>query len=209
MPRRLGARAVLHQGVDHHVADQMDLLVGHPLAPQVARPALLGAEEQIADRVGQDPVDLLGHAAVEAAQAGLDVHQRDAQLHGDQAAGDRAVHVAHHQHRVRPVLEQHRLEALHDLGGLLRVRAAADAEVQIRLRDSELPEEQVAHVRVVVLSGVHEQRLDAGAGCEGLHQRSHLHQIRARAHHVHDLHGRASSATTRRISPAYSRASEE
>jgi hypothetical protein len=193
---------VLHQGVDHDVADQVDLLPGDALALQIPRTARLGAEEQVADRVREDPVDLLGHAAVEAAQAGLDVHQRDAQLHGDQAAGDRAVHVAHHEHGVRPVLEQHRLEALHDLGRLHRVRAAADAEVQVRLRDSELPEEQIAHVRVVVLPRVHEQRFDFGARCEGLHQGGYLHQVRARADHVHDLHRPPLVATTPRISSA-------
>ncbi len=36
----------------------------------------------------------------------------------------------------------------------------ADAEVDVRLGDAELPEEQVAHLLVVMLAGVDQQRID-------------------------------------------------
>ena len=58
---------------------------GDSFAPQVLHPARLGHEQPVADRVGEDAVDLLGHGAVEAAQARLDVGHRDAQLDGRQA----------------------------------------------------------------------------------------------------------------------------
>ena len=69
------------------------------------------------------------------------------------------------------------------------MRGAPDAEVQVRLRDSELMEEEIAHVRVVVLAGVDQQRLDAVETGIGFHQRRNLHQVGTGAHDVQDLHG--------------------
>ena len=50
--------------------------------------------------VGDDPVDLLGHRAVEAAQAGLDVGDRDAHLGRGQRRGQGRVDVAGDDHEV-------------------------------------------------------------------------------------------------------------
>ena len=67
---------------------------GDALAREVLAPAALGHEERVGDRVGQHAVDLLGHRAVERAQPGLDVRDRDPLLHRDERARDRAVDVA-------------------------------------------------------------------------------------------------------------------
>jgi hypothetical protein len=111
------------QRVDHRVAHVVDRGLGHALGQQVL--ARLGRvdEQQIRHRVGDDPVDLLGHRAVEAAQAGLDVPDRDLQLGGHQRRRDRRVDVAGDQDDVGLVLEQQRLEPLHHARGLLRVGA--------------------------------------------------------------------------------------
>ncbi len=64
------------QRVDHQVADEMHPVGRDALACEVVVGAALGRVEQVGDLVGQDAVDLLRHAAVEAAQPGLDVHHR-------------------------------------------------------------------------------------------------------------------------------------
>ena len=97
-----------------------------------------------------------GMRAVEAAQARLDVDHGHALLDRDQRAGQRGIHVAHHQHRGRPLPVEHRLEAAHDLGGLHRVRGRAHLEVDVRVGYAQRLEELAVHLRVVVLPGVHE-----------------------------------------------------
>ena len=63
---------------------------------------------------------------------------------------------------VRLVLQHDRLEGRHDVGRLGRVGAGADLQVDVRLGNLELPEEQVAHPLVVMLAGVDQERLDVG-----------------------------------------------
>jgi hypothetical protein len=139
--RRSDALAHRDERVDHRVADVVDRVLRVSLAEQVL--ARLGRvdEQQLGDGVGHDPVDLLGHRAVEAAQAGLDVADRHVELGRDERGRHRRVHVARHQHDVRLHLDQHRLQPLHQAGGLLRMRAGADLEPVVRLADAELVEE--------------------------------------------------------------------
>ena len=73
-----------------------------PSRRRLAIAARLGHEQQVGDRVGHEPVDLLRHRPVEAAEAGLDVRHRDPQLHRRQRAGDGRVDVAEHDRRVGP-----------------------------------------------------------------------------------------------------------
>ena len=73
--------------------------------------------------IGEDPVDLFRHGAIAGAQPGLHMRDPDAQLAGDQRTCERRVDVAGHDHPIGPEVQQHRLEPLHDLGGLPRVAA--------------------------------------------------------------------------------------
>lgn len=151
---------LVEEVVDHHVPDEVDALLGMSLAAQVLHAARLGAEEVVADGVGDDAVDLLRHGHVATSQARLDVGDGDAELLGHDRAGERGVHVAHHHDEVGPVLHAHPLEGHHDARSLLRVRAAANAQVVVRLRDAELLKEDLAHAVVVVLAGVDELGLE-------------------------------------------------
>ena len=145
--------------------------------------------------VGGEAVRLLGHPPVEAAQTGLDVRNRHVQLRRGERRGERRVGVAVGEHHVRPVLEDRRLERLQHAGGLPSMRSGADAEVEVRLRNSELGEEDVRHRRVVMLPGMHDQarrssrhlrsRLDRAA------DRCELHELRARTHDLHQPNGPA------------------
>ena len=89
-----GRRQVVHQGVNHDVADQVDLGRRDPFAAEVFVGVRRGGQQEIGDGVGDEAVDFLGHGAVEAAQAGFDVGHLDAQLGGDQRAGHGGVDVA-------------------------------------------------------------------------------------------------------------------
>ncbi len=76
------------QRIDHGIADQMNLLRAHSLAQETLTSTLLCHEEQIGDRIGDYPVDLLRHAPVVAAQPCLDMRDRDAELLCDDRRGN-------------------------------------------------------------------------------------------------------------------------
>jgi hypothetical protein len=81
----------------------------------------LGGEQQVADTVREDAIDLLRHCPVEAPQPRLNVRDLDSQLGGHQGAGDRGVDIAHHDYDVGPLFQADGLESADDLGGLDRV----------------------------------------------------------------------------------------
>ena len=156
---------------------------------EVAERFLRSDVELVADRVGQDPVDLFGHGAVPAAEARLEVCDRDAELHRGQGGGEGRVDVAGHDHQVGPVVDQERLEALHHPGGLLGVGAGPDLEHVVRLGDPELLEEDLRHHPVVMLSRVDDRLVGFGQPfTQSRDQRGHLYEIRPGAEHVHDSH---------------------
>src|SRR5207244_268175 len=95
-----GPVQVGQESVDHHVADQVDLVSPVTLCPQVGARVWRGREQVIADPVGDDPVDLFWHRPVPAAQAGFDVADQSATLGSNQGTGHGRVHVAHDQDRV-------------------------------------------------------------------------------------------------------------
>ncbi len=61
--------------------------------------------------IGEDPVVLLGHPAVEAAQSGLDVHEGDLAGVGRQGPGQGGVGVTLHHDRLRGQLGEQLVEA--------------------------------------------------------------------------------------------------
>ena len=139
----------------HQVADLDDTL-RDPLGRKVGHGGRRRHEQPPREMVGHDPVDLLGHAPVEASEPRLDVRDRDAQLGRRQRPDQRGVRVAVHEHGVRPFRDQDRLQALQHPGRLLRVRATADAQRVVRSREVQLREEGPGHRLVPVLAGVHE-----------------------------------------------------
>ena len=122
------------QRVDHHVAHEVNAVVGHSLGPQVVDRVPGGHEEQPGKPVGEHAVDLLGHSPVPAAEARLYVPHPDAELRRHQGGGEGGVHIAVHQDDVRPIRLQHRLEALQHRGRLDRVRARTHAQMMVRRR---------------------------------------------------------------------------
>ena len=142
------------QGVDHRVADEVHALVGDPLGAQVLDRLVAVQEEQLGELVGDDPVQLLRHRAVEAAQAGLDVGDRYVHLRRGQRRRQGRVDVARDDDQVGLLGGQHRLEPLDRARRLLGVAAGADLEHVVGLGHAQLLEEDLRHQPVVVLPGV-------------------------------------------------------
>ena len=107
--------------VDHDVPHEAHG-AGDALAPQVLHRRVARGEQQIAQVVGEDAVELLRHPAVEGPHPRLDVGDRDPRLRRREAAGERRVRVAVDEHRVRALLGEQRSECGEHPRGLLRVR---------------------------------------------------------------------------------------
>ena len=80
-----GHRPIPEHRIQHHVTHPVHLRID-PLGGQPPHGGLAGAEVDVGQAIGHQPVDLLRHTAVIAPLAGLDVGGRDAQLGGSQRA---------------------------------------------------------------------------------------------------------------------------
>ena len=149
--------------VDHRVADEVDPVVGHALVAQVRHGVGAGREAEVGQPVGDQPVDLLGHLHVEAAQAGLHVRLGHVQLGRHERRGEGRVDVAVDDDQRRPIGQERVLEGHQEGRGLARVRPGPDAEVEVGRREPQLGEEDAGQRLVVVLPGVDHALLDARA----------------------------------------------
>ena len=111
-----------------------------------------------------------------------------AELRRHQRRGESGVHVAVHQHQVGAELGQDRLEPLHHGRRLLGVRARAHPEVVVGRGNPQVLEEEVRHVRVVVLTGVHDDVLEVATLGQLAIDRRELHEIGARPDDGEDAH---------------------
>ena len=164
--------------VGDHAPDVKNLVAVAPFPPQIGDCRGFGTEEETADRIGDDPVDLFGHGSVAAPQARLNVDERYPQVDRCQAAGDRAADIVDDQHHVGVILFADRLERLHDRRRLARRRSAVDPQVVNRLGYLELVEEKTAHSLVEMLAGMDENRLDFGMRVERADDRRYLCKVR-------------------------------
>jgi hypothetical protein len=74
------------------------------------------------------------------------------------------------------------LEAAHHFRRLHRVRCRTYLEVDVRMRQTQVDEQAIVHVPVVMLAGMNEQRRKRRTvGSEGAQNRRHFHEVRARA----------------------------
>jgi hypothetical protein len=173
--------------VGHHVSHDVDLARDSLVAEGVGRP-LVGAEQIRGDRVDLDARVLLRHRQVAAAQAGLDVRQRDAGRHGRPCSRERGVRVAVHEHEAGILVADERLDRARHRLGVSRL----EVEPVLRLREPELLEEHLRELAVVVLARVEYDLVDGGRP-QRLRQGRALDELRAVAHDGDDSHrGQAS-----------------
>ncbi len=102
---------------------------------------------------------------------------RQQQLLGGNRAGERRIDVAGDNDPIGRLVDAQRLIGDHHGRGLLRVAAAAGAEIVVRLRQGKIAKEGVRHVRVVVLTGVNENRPAPALLAQRMPQRRHFHEI--------------------------------
>ena len=145
--------------VRHHVSHDFDPSLDAFLL-ELARRALVRAEQERGRAVDLDADVLLRHRPVAAPHPRLDVGERDARLLCGARAGERRGGVAVDEHPVGP-LGGDRVEdpGLHRRDHLL-VRQAADPEAVRGLREPELLEEHLRQLGVVVLPGVKRHLVD-------------------------------------------------
>lgn len=114
---------IREQGVDHGVADEEDAVFSDAALAQVVVGELAGREEPVSDRIGDEPVDLLGHAPVVGADARLDMRDLDVELLRGNGAGHRRGDIADNEAEVARGFEQQLFVADHDLRRLLGLSA--------------------------------------------------------------------------------------
>ena len=143
-------------GVLHHVAGHHDAgAVGQPsFVAQLVGGRFRRAEEQVADAVGEDAVDLLGHGLVVGAQSGFHVRHAEMQLLGRQRSRECRVRVAIDQHPVGLLAHQDLLDAFHHPAGERAVRQTVDSQLVGGFRNPHLLEEKLRHIAVEVLPGM-------------------------------------------------------
>src|SRR5207244_9511171 len=86
----------------------------------------------------------------------------------------------HDHNGLRPLALAHRLVRDHRAARLLGVGAAADLQMVGGLGQAQVLKERVGHIRVVMLAGVHDVSRAPVFTREGVIQRRHLHEVRAR-----------------------------
>ena len=131
---------------------------GTPSAMRFASASLERRPQQVADGIGHQAIDLFRHAPVAAPKPRLEVRDRDPQFRPHQCAGGGGIDVPDDHDRRRALALAHPFVGDHGAPGLLGVRAAADFEGVRGLRQAQVAEKRVGHVRVVVLPGVHDTR---------------------------------------------------
>src|SRR5580693_10782684 len=173
--------------IDHHVAYEVDGFAGAAFLLEILDGVFLGDEEIVGQGIGQDAIDFFGHTAVEAAEAGFDVGNGNAELYGGKRNSDRGIDVANDKNEIGLMLEQDGLDALEDFGGLHGVGTGADFQIDARRWDAHLAEENVGEGGVVMLTSVHEDGLNLRMALHLAHERRDFGEIGTCAHYVYDL----------------------
>ena len=174
------------QRIDHDVA-RLNGASEKALGGEVRHRSIVRGEEEIGSMIDKHAVDFLGHGTVEAAKAGLDMDDGDAELGCGEGAGECGIGVAKDDDNARPVSEEVGFEALKGAGGHGGVGAGANTEVVMGLGDAEFAEEAFRHPLVVMLAGMDDALIVAsppGLGREG----GELDELRAGTDHGGDSH---------------------
>lgn len=187
--RSFDVRAQHLQRVDHDVAHQLNPRPIDSFAHEVLVGIHRGGLEVVEDAVGDFAVDLLGHAHIEAPDARRKVCDGDSELLGGYRASHGGVHVSYHHGQVRPVIETYFFILDHGPADGLGMSITPYSQVNIRLGYAQVGKKGVAHVRVVVLSGVDDDRLEFRVFPHLMVQRCNFHKIRPRGGDEMYFHG--------------------
>jgi len=151
---------------------------------EVAARVLGVGQVDVGDHVDDTAVGLLGQALVLAAVAGLHVEDGDVEPLG-RDGGQAAVGVAKDQERVGPHLDHQLVGGRDDVAdGLAQVRANG-VQVDVRVVQRQVAEEDAVERVVVVLAGVRQQAVEVAAAL--LDDLGKANDLGARAHDDQEL----------------------
>ena len=181
---RLDLLEVRAQHLRHRAARHVSALGSAAGVLQIAAGMLGVGQIHIADYVDDAAVGLLGQALVLAAVARLHVEDGDVQALG-RDGGQAAVGVAKDQERVGPHLDHQLVGGRDDVAdGLAQVRANG-VQVDVRIVQRQVAEEDAVERVVVVLAGVRQQAVEVAAAL--LDDLGKANDLGARAHDDQEL----------------------
>ena len=172
------------QDLRHGRARDVGALGGAAGVLEVAACVLGVGQVDVGDHVDDASVGLLGQALVLAAVARLHVEDGDVQALG-RDGGQAAVGVAKDQERVGPHLDHQLVGGRDDVAdGLAQVRANG-VQVDVRIVQRQVAEEDAVERVVVVLAGVRQQAVEVAAAL--LDDLGKANDLGARAHDDQEL----------------------
>ena len=107
------------------------------------------------------------------------MYHGDPEFRTHHCTGGGRVDITDNDDPIRAVLQTDLLIGDHDITGLLCVRSAADSQMDIRLRDTEVFENRIGHVAVVMLTGVYKDWLCPIRSCKQVIERCDFHEVRS------------------------------
>ena len=157
-----------------------------------------GREQHVRQLIGQHPVDLLRHGAVEASQPGFDMRDRDAHLRGDERAGERRVDIADDEDQVGRPLENADSKPAMTAAVCCAWLPEPTSSVTSGGSISSSSKNICDRSGVVVLAGMDQPGRKAAGSCRELAlDRRNLHEVGTRASDGHDPV--ATSASIKRL----------
>ena len=136
-----GALPVVQQRIDHHIADEVNLVGRHALGTKIVGGGTLRCEQIVGDLVGEESIDLFGHPSIVAAQARFDMRDGMPRLTATSAHAKRRIDVSDDDNGVGRVRIQIFVERHHHARGLCRMASRPYTQIRIRFRKAELVEE--------------------------------------------------------------------
>ena len=150
--RRLDPATQHLERVDHNVAHKVNLVFVDTFPQQVRVRVCRWRPQQVSNCIGDQAIDLLGHAAIPATKACFEMYDWYPEFSPDHCARRRGVHVADDDNRVRWCVKTDLLVRNHHVARLFGMRAAANFEITVGFREFEITKERLGHIKVVVLS---------------------------------------------------------
>ena len=164
------SRAVVEEGIVHGIAHNVGFL-RQALCRQERR-CRLGAGHQAGGyMVGNDAVHLF--RAVQGAEpvARLHMIHGDVELHRRQCRRQGGIGITIHQQLIRPLLQQYFFDGRQHFARHGTVASAGNAQIIVRLGNIQFFKEDIGHIVVIVLPGMHQHLLCLLPQQSGHHRR--------------------------------------
>jgi hypothetical protein len=134
--------ANLVKNIRHDIAHEQ-AAAAQSFIGQVSHCHLRGSQQEIRGMVGQHPIVLLRHPAVEGPKSCLKMGQRQMQLHSSQRCRQRRVRIPVNQHPVRSLPLEDFFQSGKHGACLPSVTARADLQVVVGGGNLQIPEEDI------------------------------------------------------------------